>query len=54
MILFYPHHNLYFTNEACFQQITVVIHTFSTLNAFLNTSNQFESNPIDMSGFGQF
>ena len=54
MILFYPYHNLYFTNKTCFQQITVVIHTFSTLNAFLNTFNQFESNSTDMSGLGQF
>ena len=40
--------------KSYFQEITVVIHTFSTLNTFLSTFNQFENDTIDMSGFGQF
>ena len=53
MILFYPYHNLDFTNKACSQQITVVIHTFSTLIVFLGTFKQSENNSVDASRFGQ-
>ena len=34
-------------------QVIVVIHTFSTLNAFLSTFQQSESNSVNMSIFGQ-
>ena len=35
------------------QQITVVIHTFSTLDAFLSIFKWSEGNSIDASGFRQ-